>query len=234
MSNTNMMNDSIGADDQRAVERRRAATYKLLAELYQEPDDDRLQLLAEAAEMEVSIATDALLEAASDRKPLRLDYAQLFVGPFDLAAPPYESVYIDDETRVMTEATEAVGAEYQQAGVDIGISEPPDHVAAELEFVYLLVETEIAAIEAADFAAAEHYLGRQYDFLVDHLGRWVSELAENMRTHANTEFYRLLGEETQAFVEGDGQLLADRLDRLETTDDDLIAVLAGGETDDGR
>ena len=223
--------ESLGADDQPAPERRRAATYQLLSELYQKPDDDRLALVAEAGDR-VAIETDALLDAVPDQQSLTLDYAQLFVGPFELTAPPYESVYVDDETRVMTDATESVGAEYQQAGVDVGISEPPDHVAAELEFVYLLVETEIAAIEAADLAAAEHYLERQYEFLTAHLGRWVSELTANMREHANTEFYRLLGEETQRFVEGDGRLLADRLDRLETTDDDVIEVLDGGAADD--
>jgi len=229
-----MMTDPLDADDGITTERRRAATYRLLAELYQEPDDDRLALVVETSDDAVSIPTDALLAAASDQQSLRLDYAQLFVGPFELAAPPYESVYVDDETRVMTDATEAVGAEYQQAGVDVGISEPPDHVAAELEFVSLLVETEIAAIEAREFAAAEHHLERQYDFLSSHLGRWVSELAGKMREHADTEFYRLLGEQTQQFVERDGHLLADRLDRLETSDDELIAVLAGGDADDSR
>jgi hypothetical protein len=53
-----------------------------------------------------------------------------------------------------------------------------------------------------------------------------------MREHADTEFYSLLADETQSFVEGDGKQLAKRLERLETTDDDLTTVLEDGDTND--
>ncbi len=214
-------------DDRIAVERRRAETYRLLAELFQPPDHDQSAGLDATDENDVSIALERLRDALPDQGSLKLDHAGLFVGPFDLLAPPYESVYVDDETRVMTEATERVQAEYHEAGVDIDLNEPADHIAAELEFVFLLVATEVEALEAGKFEAAEQHLERQYEFLSEHLGRWVSEIAENIRENADTEFYRALGDETQRFVEADGQLLADRLDRLESTDDDFLAVLEG-------
>ena len=226
------MNETNGADDQYAPERRRARTYQLLAACFAEPSDELRDRLANHPPATVAVDVAGLDAAMTDRKSLRLDHAKLFVGPFDLEAPPYESVYVDDETRVMTEATEAVEAEYQRAGVDMDLSEPADHIIPELEFVYLLVATEIEALNAEEYEAAAHLLERQYEFLVDHLGRWVSEIAGNMREHAETEFYRLLADETQSFVEADGQLLADRLNRLETTDDDFLAVLEGENTDD--
>jgi len=138
-------------------------------------------------------------------------------------------VYVDDESRVMTDATAAVQAEYDQAGVEIALDEPADHVAAQLEFVSLLVATECEALAAGEFEAAEHYLDRQYEFLVSHLGRWVSELADNMREHADTEFYQLLADETAAFVERDGHRLADRREAVDAGDE-LIAVLQGDDT----
>ncbi|MCL9812215.1 TorD/DmsD family molecular chaperone [Natranaeroarchaeum aerophilus] len=215
-----------------AAERRRATTYSLLAALFQPPDDVGLDALAETDESDVSIAVSPLADAAADANELTLDHAGLFVGPFELEAPPYESVYVDSETQVMTESTAQVQAEYNEAGVDIDLDEPADHVAAELEFTFLLVATEIEALEAGEFDAAEHYLERQYEFLSEHLGRWISELAENMREHADTEFYSMLADEAQSFVEGDGKRLADRLNRLDATDDDLATVLEDGDTND--
>lgn len=222
------MNETDGADDQYAPERRRARTYQLLAACFNEPSDDLRDRLAEQSPETVAVDVAGLDAAMTDHKSLRLDHARLFVGPFELEAPPYESVYVDTEDRVMTETTEAVEAEYRRAGVDMNLSEPADHIIPELEFVYLLVATEIEALEAEEFEAAAHLLERQYEFLVDHLGRWVSEVADNMRERADTEFYRLLGEELQTFVEGDGQQLADRLNALEEGDE-LIAVLNGEE-----
>lgn len=226
---TDDIDGTLGTDDQYVAEQRRARTYALLGECFHEPTEDRLAELAAVDDETVAIDVSALQEATGDEKALRLDHAQLFVGPFELAAPPYESVYVDTEHLVMTDATEAVQAEYRQAGVDIAIDEPADHIAAELEFVSLLVATETEALDAGDDEAVRHYLDRQYEFLSDHLGRWVSEIADNMRNAAETEFYQVLADETQSFVEGDGQRLADRLNRLETTDDDVEAVLGGDE-----
>ncbi len=234
MTTSRTMDDSLGVGPALATERGRAATYRLLAALYQQPKDWPPAVFngTKAVETDVEVDAEKLRETMPDADSLRLDHAQLFVGPFELAAPPYESVYVDDESRVMTDSTAAVQAEYYEAGVDIGIDEPADHVAAELEFVSLLVATEREALAAGDFEAVEHYLDRQYDFLVSHLGRWISELAENVREHADTEFYALLADETRSFVEADGRRLAERLERLDATDDGVITVLEGGDVDD--
>jgi len=221
------MDDSLGVEAAIAAEQRRAATYRLLAALYHQPGDQPDGLLDDHDPVEIDAA--GLRDVLPEPKPHRLDHAQLFVGPFDLTAPPYESVYVDDESRVMTDATAAVQAEYDRAGVEIALDEPADHVAAQLEFVSLLVATECEALAAGEFEAAEHYLDRQYEFLVSHLGRWVSELADNMREHADTEFYQLLADETAAFVERDGHRLADRREAVDAGDE-LIAVLQGDDT----
>ncbi len=217
-----------------AAERRRANTYSLLAALFQPPGEGGLDRLAGTGEADVDIAADALADAAAGATDLTLDHARLFVGPFDLEAPPYESVYVDNEERVMTDSTAAVRTVYTNAGVDVDIDEPADHVAAELEFTFLLVETEAEALDAGEFGAAERYLERQYEFLADHLGRWISELANNMRESADIEFYRLLADEAQWFVESDGQRLADRLNRLDGADDGVLTVLEEVDADDPR
>lgn len=224
--------EPLADDDLLDVERRRGNTYKLLAECYHEPDDDLVELLSTVTDEDVAVSDVTLRNATTDLDTLRVEYAKLFVGPFELQAPPYESTYVDDSGRVMTRSTAEVIEAYRQEGLDVGLDEPPDHVSAELEFVYVLVAEEVEALAAGDIEAATASLRRQYEFLSSHLGRWVSELSENVLEHADTEFYRALADETRDFVEGDGKRLADRLDRLEDPDTDLLAVIEGGESDD--
>lgn len=213
------------------VERRRGNTYKLLAECYHKPDDALLELRSTAAEEDIAVSDAALRGPKTDLETLRVEYAKLFVGPFELLASPYESTYVDDPDRVMTRSTAEVAEAYRQEGLDVGLDEPPDHVSAELEFVYVLVAEEVRALAAGDIDAATASLRRQYEFLSGHLGRWVSEFAENVQEHADTEFYRMLAAETRDFVEADGKRLADRLEHLDDPDTDLLAVIEGGDGD---
>jgi putative dimethyl sulfoxide reductase chaperone len=82
--------------------------------------------------MQAALADEEVLEA------LPVDYTRLFIGPFSPLAPPYESVYRGGE--VMGASTAAVMGLYRMAGFDLSgdFHEAPDHIAAELEFVYVL------------------------------------------------------------------------------------------------
>lgn len=225
MSNDATRNDPI--ED----ERRRVNTYKLLAECYQQPDDDLTALLTETSNDEVTVDVETLCATAPAVDELRTDHAQLFVGPFELSAPPYESTYVDDPDRVMTEATVAVEGKYRRAGFDVAIDEPADHVAVELEFVYVLALQECEALVSGDREKAAEAIEQQYEFLAEHLGRWVSEFATNVREHATTDFYRELADETQSFVENDGKQLRDRIERLDSEDDVVDAIVGGDHND---
>ncbi len=48
---------------------------------------------------------------------LNVEYARLFVGPFELLAAPYGSVYLDDGGRVMGDSTMKVIEAYQKEGL---------------------------------------------------------------------------------------------------------------------
>lgn len=201
--------------DRLSEEERRGNVYKLLSECYHRPDEELVELLEEAGSLDgLEVHAGELAEAIpEDLKSLRVDYAKLFVGPFELLAPPYGSIYLEDEERVMTASTRDVENRYRQEGLDVNLDEPPDHVAAELEFVYVLVAGEIEAIASSDAEAAVAYLERQRDFLDVHLGRWIGEFAENVEENAEAEFYRTLARQTTAFVEEDVDRLSDLLDR---------------------
>ena len=185
----------------------RANAYKLLSECFQGPEDDLVTLIEAAADEPLPVRIDPAL--VEDVQALRVDHAKLFVGPFELLAPPYESVYVDDVDRVMTRSTLALEHAYRQEGLDIGLDEPADHVAAELEFMYYLVGEELEALLDLDIDTATHYLQTQQDFLEEHLGVWIEAFAENVVEHAETEFYRTVARETTRFVAADLEELAE-------------------------
>ena len=111
-----------------AYEAGRSQAYKLLADCFHNPGvrmfnivvalDEILKIICpEAATFVTLMKTD--LEEDPDLTRLEVDYAKLFVGPFSLSAPPYGSVYLEDERRVMGESTFDVIHRYKDAGLEL-------------------------------------------------------------------------------------------------------------------
>lgn len=199
-------------DGQLSLERqvRRANSYKLLSECFHPPTDDLHDLLTVGEETSIGVPVEKLAAAIpDDAQRLRVDHAKLFVGPFELQAPPYGSVYLDDEDRVMTDSTLEVREWYRTEGFAVNLHEPADHIAAELEFLYALAADGAAAIERDDAAAAIDSCSKQSAFLESHLGRWISPFVEEMQQHAETEFYETLATVTEEFVVEDGRYLGE-------------------------
>ena len=78
---------------------------------------------------------------------LLVDYTRLFLGPVDTLAKPYGSVWLGGDAPLMQDSTMAVLQLYEEAGfeIDEDFRELPDHIAAELEFLYLLLFREAEA-----------------------------------------------------------------------------------------
>ncbi|MGM0398091.1 MAG: TorD/DmsD family molecular chaperone [Halobacteriota archaeon] len=207
---------------------RRADTYALLSNCFHEPDEDVLALLAEAASVDVVVDVDALQGVAEDLERLRVDHSKLFVGPFEVLAPPYGSTYLDGEEQVMTESTIDVKERYRKEGLDIGLDEPPDHVSAELEFASVLARAEGAALSASEHEVAAEYVHRQADFLTTHLGAWLPAFTDRVDEYAQTEFYRRLAAESASFVNEDVDRVVDRRDRI-AAGEDVVAALSESE-----
>lgn len=178
----------------------RADAYKLLSDCYYLPDDILMQKIADAARADpffVELARHA--ETAVELGPLKIDYAALFVGPYKLLAPPYGSVYLEDG-RMIGESTVDVRNCYENEGLNITIKDAPDHIAAELEFMYYLVVKQIEAAQEANLRILQSYEQKQCSFLRTHLARWTPRFTENVRRNAQTSFYRDLAELTEIFI----------------------------------
>ena len=133
-----------------------------------------------AAEMESALA---------DRERADLAFAKLFLGPFEVDAPPYASLYLDPEHRLMGPVSLAVAEAYAEAGlgpVAEGARDAPDHITHELEFMYFV------AFQSAH-TAEPIWIERGVRFWRTHLGAWLPQLATSIEDSGRHSFYDALG-----------------------------------------
>lgn len=141
--------------------------------------------------------------AALPLQELLVDYTRLFLGPVQALAQPYASVWLKgDANALMQDTTLAVQALYAEGGFEIGadFQELPDHVAAELEFLYLLIHRENEARWSGRSEEQARFEALKRRFLDQHLGRWLGKFLLAVHGGTQTGFYEALAELTEAVV----------------------------------
>ena len=140
--------------------------------------------------------------SAAGPESLLVDYTRLFLGPSHIIAKPYGSVWLDGEETLMQDSTMAVQELYEEGGFEINedFRELPDHIAAEMEFLYLLIYRENEARRNDDPEALTAMAGLRKRFLDEHLGSWVGPFTAAVKAGAQSGFYRELAELTDRFV----------------------------------
>lgn len=202
------------ANDTYGAEIARATAYKLLAECYYAPterlrqDVKRLACCLEAMgspAYETVGRMDAAVLGGESLEELAIDYSRLFVGPFALLAPPFGSIYLEQDRRLMADSTQAVERHYREAGLELaeGFNGTPDHIAAELEFMHVLVIQALDALSRGDLDGAQRCDQKQGAFLESHLAAWVPEFSSSVQEHAGTRFYQGLAAATRMFIQGE-------------------------------
>ena len=189
----------------------RSEIYKLLAECYYPPDEalsgkiidliDKFGMICPRARQDIDWSEEEILNTVNIQE-LMVDHARLFLGPYALLAPPYGSVYLEAERRVMGNSTMDVANRYRGAGLTISerFKDVPDHIAVELEFMYYLVFKCIEAAKSNEADTVDENLKKQKEFLEDHLGSWISDFARTVSSQAETDFYRNLAIATRIFI----------------------------------
>jgi len=184
--------------------------YRLLSLFFQLPEGETLSKLTVLETALNSMGGESAQHVANlphqtDLAELKIDHARLFVGPFQLLAPPYGSVYLNGKSRtVMADSTVDAQARYSEAGLSTArFKDAPDHIVFELEFMYYLIFKEIEAVANSDLAAAWGSVEKQETFLQDHLSAWIAPFADAVSKNASTSFYRDLALATRAFVQQD-------------------------------
>ena len=182
----------------------RRESYRLLAQCYYLPDEELIEALKQSEELAGWRRGDSENTwTVGDIDSLKVDYTRLFMGPYRLLAPPYGSIYLEKNRKVMGDSTMDAKQRYQEAGLKLTLKEAPDHVAIELEFMYYLIYREIEAIINDNQSDIALYLKKQKDFLQNHLGKWVSRFTDNISANAETVFYQNVAHITESVVTED-------------------------------
>ncbi|MBF0234118.1 MAG: molecular chaperone TorD family protein [Desulfamplus sp.] len=142
------------------------------------------------------------LENISDLKQLQIDYTRIFIGPYTMLAPPYESVYRKGEGQLMGNSSIAVLELYKKAGLDLSedYHDAPDHVSTELEFVYLLLGKIEAFKQLEETDNEILYKNLLKSLLEDHLFHWMPEFTYRLKEKASCDFYSALAHLTEKMI----------------------------------
>ena len=140
---------------------------------------------------------------------LQIEYTYLFINAIpNVPAPPYESVYFG-EGLLMGAPVSRVLHLYREAGLIISESYDalPDHIGAELEFIFYLVQQETRAKQTDERETADTWREKQSHFLSKHLLQWSSPFMIRVTQNARMPFYRLLAELSGAFFNTEQKLI---------------------------
>jgi len=135
----------------------------------------------------IDTGSDGILE------DLLWDYTRLFIGPYKLPCPPWESVYRSQARLMMQDAADDVRRTYAAFGLSVeetGVM--PDHIGVELNFLALV--NELAGEQDRQQSDCMR-IGEA--FLNDHLQQWVPQFAADMDAAAESCFYKALARTTR-------------------------------------
>ncbi len=110
---------------------------------------------------------------------IRWDFTQLFVGPYALPAPPWESVYRSNEHLLYQDTAFEVRRDYLKYNFipKNYPHEADDNIGFELDFM-LQLSTDKSALRDSR------------KFLQEHLTKWIPDFSRDVQKYALTEFYR--------------------------------------------
>jgi len=203
----------VGIDKFIEFKQARRDCYKLLAACFYQPQKKLFleeNVFAVLGNLLTSVCPDAVLFSEKmatsvlqyTDEELLVEYARLFVGPNELLAPPYGSVYLEEGRKVMGESTTRVMEFYNAEGLSLDehFKNLPDHIAAELEFMYYLAYHEVEVIEQNDWEKAGYFLNRQEAFMRTFLDSWVVPFCEKIKEGTENGFYQALADCLAAFI----------------------------------
>jgi putative dimethyl sulfoxide reductase chaperone len=195
-------------------EKKRGDCCRLLSACFYRPQKEAFlqeDLFKTLGELLRPISPDATAHASVMEKTflryseedLLVAYAKLFVGPNELLAPPYGSVYLDGEKTVMGDSTMETIKMYEEQGLfmDGEFRNLPDHITVELEFMYYLIFKETEALGKSEWVAALDFMKTQEVFFHRFLERWVKPFCDKIKQGTDNAFYTSLAECLSAFIE---------------------------------
>lgn len=196
--------------------------YHLIGRLFQKEVDELLfhslrtiAFPSHREENELTEFRDALIrledyftyDAGESLDDLATDFAKTFLGAGiaqGAAAFPYESVYTSPRGIMMQDAWSEMCALLEDKGIERNEESDElleDHISIQMDFMAYLCD------ETNEFTETLTGLEEQKAFLNSHILNWVPKFCLDIKEHADTEFYRMVGQFTTGFLQLDGFIL---------------------------
>ena len=142
-------------------------------------------------------------------KYLNVDFTNLFL----LHLIPYESFYVRDDQMMETGGDNPVQQVFMALDFRVELDKArvmsADHIGVELEFMYMLCDSEKKALENEDFEAAAEIARIQYGFMKDHIMEWAPMYLLNVKSEAGTAFYYDVADLGLEFILSDFEYLTE-------------------------
>lgn len=135
-------------------------------------------------------------EQAVNLKELKQDYTRLFVGPGELLAHPWESVYRNPERLIFDKHTHQVRTMYHRFGMTTPKPgrEPEDHIGLEFAFVAHLCQQALVAIQWNQQQQLTELRHGLRSLFAEHLSQWAHEFLSRVIQYSDTAYYRGVAE----------------------------------------
>ncbi len=147
--------------------------------------------------LDLKNAVDSInLDSEQEVEDLLWEYTRLFIGPYKLPCPPWESVYTSPKKLMMQDAYDEVLDFY--SGTYLAVNNPdimPDHIGVELNFLAVLFQKIDREPEKMSYCT-----NIAIRFLDEHIIKWVPEFTQDMEDVADSSFYKALARATRNFI----------------------------------
>ncbi|BAE86390.1 uncharacterized component of anaerobic dehydrogenase [Desulfitobacterium hafniense Y51] len=152
------------------------------------------------------------------QKELTWEFNRLFVGPYHLPTPPYESVYRTANGLMMQEPSAEVRKKFLAAGLQVTSlnRDPDDHIGLELEFMYFLCVKGLEALENNQIPELQLRISQQQEFLETHLLQWVLTFCVDVSGHTRQPFFARVAGFMAGFLELEKHIIRENLSLLGT------------------
>ena len=157
--------------------------------------EDSPEILEGIKDIKAYLSSHDVINIERHFEEIHWDYTRMFIGPFSLPAPPWESSYVRKDKLLFQGTTMNVRKTYEKYGMvvtDFNI-EADDHIGLELDFIFKLNELCIQEIESdspGSKKSLEHLIKEQQLFLTEHLLKFSQSFSETVVKEANTQFYQ--------------------------------------------
>jgi len=154
------------------------------------------------------------------RQTLATDYTMCYDGVAtvsDEVSVPYASVFLSEKALLYQEPRHKVYELFCAEGIKLkaSIDLPEDHLSFELEFLAILSDRALTALEAGDRAEARRNLELSRDFINGHILTWIDLLSERANKLLTSRFYRGVSKATRGYLDLDLETIGDILEDLD-------------------